>query len=180
MIQRDLLNCNTYIAKCLFLLLKASDFGIKTHSKLCFFETPSWRPFFVIRCWFYAKNIDLGTPAKSSGRPNRPPNSPSGAKHFCFWTLWKCLFSVLFSWCICSSFGSLLVFFWYPFGSNWLSSPSLWYYFHCFSVLLAPTFKPNAGMTSFWLFVSVRSAWFQGCQCRYVLNTSNSTYVYML
>ena len=71
-------------------------------------------------------------------------------------------------------FGTL----WYLFGSNWLSSPSLWYHFHCFSLLLAPTFKPNAAPTSFWLFVSVCSARFQGCQYRYVLRASNSMFIF--
>ena len=75
--------------------------------------------------------------------------------------------------------GALLVPCRYSFGSNWLSFPSLWYHVHCFSLLLAPTFKPNDGPTSFWLFVSVCSARFQVCgvcQCRYVLKRSNSVF----
>ena len=38
MIQRDISNCNKYLAKCLFLLLKASEFCITIHSKIMFFQ----------------------------------------------------------------------------------------------------------------------------------------------
>ena len=71
--------------------------------------------------------------------------------------------------------------FWYPLVPTASLFLHFWYHVLRFSVLLAPTFKPNAIPTSFWLFVSICLARFQVvgvCQCHYALKTSKSIYIF--
>ena len=106
-------------------------------------------------------------------RPHENPNRPSGSKSLHFSLLWDYLSSVLI--CLC-----ILLTVWITFDTASLSL-HFWYNCPCFSLLLSPTSKPNAVPTSFCLFVSNCSARFQGCgvcQCRYVLKTIESMFIF--
>ena len=56
--SENLVICNTYNAKCLFLLLKASHSGIKIHPQIIYSKPLSWRPFFGVDAYFIRKSVD--------------------------------------------------------------------------------------------------------------------------
>ena len=91
----------------------------KSINKLCFFKPPFWRSLSSFYFIFCQTIQALGTPSKSSGRQNATPNRPMAPK-FLQNIVRRLPFPCPeFSMHLLLPFGTLFVFFWYPFGSNW-------------------------------------------------------------
>ena len=82
--RRNCLNCSTYRAKARF----SGHLGIeKPQSKIISLVTYFLDLLLLILCWFFKRNADLGTPSKSSGRPNRT-KSPKWRQQYEINNLW--------------------------------------------------------------------------------------------
>ena len=164
MIQRNLLNCYKWNA--CFCFTRPPILASKIHPKNMFFQDAFLQTLFCDcmlnlcengRCWdpFEIKWAPKWNPQTTKWRPKPQFSNFMGGPPDLLMHL-----------------PHPLAHFWYPFGSNRQPFLSLLVSFPMF--FRAFTFKPNAGPTSLWLFVSVCSARFRCCgvcQCRYVLKT---------
>ena len=74
-IQRNLLNCNKYNAKCFFASRGLPFLASKFNPQIIFFKTPSWTPFSDIFIWILNENWRFVGPLQG----------PVGAKMFPHW-----------------------------------------------------------------------------------------------